>query len=188
MELQCVKETDHLLTYDTTWVAGYKCTSSVLYFSIVGFAILLQIARNFIWTKTSQATREALHEPVEGEGTCGACFSCGSTRMAYIRQLLFYTVLSMILYIINILLILGANLGILGAVLVGNLLGTWLSVALQKQDRARTATLLKTMVDDYDHLKKLKMWNEEEHGHIKRLEITKRKLRDFLDSENLSYL
>ena len=32
MNVQCVKETDHLLTYDTAWVAGYKCTSIELYF------------------------------------------------------------------------------------------------------------------------------------------------------------
>ena len=64
---------------------------------------------------------------MEGDGCFGACCSCGSSRMKYIRKLLFYTLLSMIMYIVNILLILGANLGILSAVLVGNLIGTWLS-------------------------------------------------------------
>ena len=37
------------------------------------------------------------------------------------------------------------------------------------------------------HIHTIRSW-QEEHAHIKRLEITKRKLRDFLDSENLSYL
>lgn len=176
----CIKETNHLLTYDTAWVAGYKCTSIALYFTILGLAVVLQIGRNFIWTKTSQATREALHEPVEGEGVFGACFSCSGKRMAYIRKLLLYTLVSMILYIINILLILGANLGILSAVLVGNLMGTWLSVSLQKQDRARTAISLKTMVDEYNNLIDKKMITLEEKEHLKTLMDTKALLRDFI--------
>lgn len=184
MNIQCVKETNHLLTYDTTWVAGYKCTSMTLYFTILGVAVLLQIARNFIWTKTSQATREALHEPIEGEGCFGACCSCNSARMAYIRQLLFYTVVSMILYIINILLILGANLGILGAVLLGNVLGTWLSVSLQKQDKARTATTLKTMIDEYYELRAKNMITMDEKKHLERLEEMKYLLRNFINGQS----
>lgn len=184
MDIQCVKETNHLLTYDTTWVAGYKCTSMYLYFTILGVAVLLQIARNFVWTKTSQATREALHEPIEGEGCFGACCSCNSARMAYIRLLLFYTVISMCLYIINILLILGANLGILGAVLLGNVLGTWLSVSLQKQDKARTATTLKTMIDEYYQLRSKNMITMEEKRHLERLEEMKFLMRNFINGQS----
>jgi hypothetical protein len=184
MNIQCIKETNHLLTYDTTWVAGYKCTSMYLYFSVLGVAVLLQIARNFVWTKTSQATREALHEPIEGEGCFGACCSCGSSRMAYIRQLLFYTVISMCLYIVNILLILGANLGILGSVLLGNVLGTWLSVSLQKQDKARTATTLKTMIDEYYELRAKNMITMEEKKHLERLEEMKFLLRNFINGQS----
>ena len=57
MNVQCVKETDHLLTYDTAWAAGYKCTSIELYFIILGVAVILQVCRNFIWTKTSYYKR-----------------------------------------------------------------------------------------------------------------------------------
>ena len=184
MNIQCIKESNHLLTYDTTYVAGYKCTSMYLYFTILGVAILLQIARNFIWTKTSQATREALHEPIEGEGCFGACCSCSSSRMAYIRLLLFYTLISMCLYIVNILLILGANLGILGAVLLGNVLGTWLSVSLQKQDKARTATTLKTMIDEYYELRAKNMITMEEKKHLERLEEMKFLMRNFINGQS----
>ena len=57
-ESMCIKESNHLLTYDTAWVAGYKCTSVTLYISILVIAVLLQVGRNFVWTKTSQATRK----------------------------------------------------------------------------------------------------------------------------------
>ena len=192
MNVQCVKETDHLLTYDTAWVAGYKCTSIELYFIILGVAVLLQVGRNFIWTKTSQATREALHEPVEGDGCFGACCSCGSSRMKYIRKLLFYTLLSMIMYIVNILLILGANLGILSAVLVGNLIGTWLSVSMQKQDKSRTSIELKTMIDDYNYLKNNeKLYgpdslSEEDVKHMVNIEDTRSAMQRFLMDTNMS--
>ena len=196
--MSCIKETNHLMTTDTTWIAGYKCTSPGLYVGICFLAVLLQIGRNFVWTKTSQATREALHEPVEGKGFFGACCSCSGKRMAYIRKLLLFTLLSMLMYIINILLILGANLGILASVLVGNLLGTWLSVSLQKQDKARTAISLKTMVHEYNQLLDIKKngrpstnsgtrisrsglkLTAEEKEHMETLNETRSLLRDFI--------
>jgi len=198
MSLTCEQETNHLMTMDTTWVAGYKCKSTGLYIGICFLAVLLQIGRNFIWTKTSQATREALHEPVEGKGFCGACCSCSSKRMAYIRKLLLYTLLSMLMYIVNILLILGANLGILTSVLVGNLMGTWLSISLQKQDKARMALSIKTMIDEYNQLIDIKQNGRsapnssgrvrrseskltvDEKEHLETLKATKELLREFV--------
>jgi hypothetical protein len=186
------------MTTDTTWVAGYKCTSSGLYVATCFLAVFLQIGRNFVWTKTSQATREALHEPVEGKGLFGACFSCSGKRMAYIRKLLMFTLISMLMYIVNILLILGANLGILGSVLIGNLLGTWLSVSLQKQDKARTAISLKTMLNEYNQLENIKQngrpaqnstrrisrnntkLTNEEKEHLETLKETRKLLKDFI--------
>lgn len=197
MSITCEKETNHLLTMDTTWIAGYKCTSTGLYIGVCFLAVFLQIGRNFIWTKTSQATREALHEPIEGRGMTNACCNCSSKRMYYIRKLLWFTLLSMFMYIVNIMLILGANLGILASVLIGNLLGTWLSVSLQKQDKARTAMSLKTMVHEYDELIKIQNsggvgtdslerrrrrvgLNKEEREHLKTLNDTRRKLKEFI--------
>ena len=197
MSITCEKETNHLLTMDTTWIAGYKCTSTGLYIGVCFLAIFLQIGRNFIWTKTSQATREALHEPIEGRGMANACCNCSSKRMYYIRKLLWFTLLSMFMYIVNIMLILGANLGILASVLIGNLLGTWLSVSLQKQDKTRTAMSLKTMVHEYEELIDIQNngrkdtdssqrrrrsvgLSKDEKDHLKTLEQTRKKLKQFL--------
>lgn len=167
-DLTCVKTSNSLLTFDTTYIAGYECKSEILYFCICGVAVLIQIGRNFVWTKNGQAMREALKTPI-------------SRRMGYIHTLLWYTLLSMLLYIGNILLILGSNLGILLSVLVGNLLGTYLSIAWQKSDKARTAQLLKTMVDEYNELNnRVGYLTAEEQKHLKNLKETQGALYNFL--------
>ena len=166
--MTCTKTSNSLLTFDTTYIAGYECVSEPLYFCICGVAILIQVGRNFVWTKNSQAMREALKTPI-------------SRRMGYIHTLLWYTLLSMLLYIGNILLILGSNLGILLSVLIGNLLGTYLSIAWQKADKARTAQLLKTMVDEYNELEKRAGYlTGEERIHLKNLKETQGALYNFL--------
>ena len=80
--------------------------------------------------------------------------------------------------------ILGANLGILGAVLLGNVLGTWLSVSLQKQDKARTATTLKTMIDEYYELRAKNMITMEEKKHLERLEEMKFLMRNLINGQS----
>tara|TARA_A100001015_G_C14846418_1_gene654643 strand:- start:277 stop:810 length:534 start_codon:yes stop_codon:yes gene_type:complete len=168
----CLKESNHLLTLDTTYVAGYKCTSVGLYIFVLFIAIGVQVGRNLIWTKSSQASREALHEPK------------GPKRSKLITKLLLLSLLSFMLYIVNILLILGANLGILASVLIGNLVGVYISFSRQKQDKARTSIELKTMVEEYEDIftsKKLTPeQDKQEQEHKKQLEATRDALRRFL--------
>lgn len=186
----CIENSNNLLTVDTSWIAGYECKSTALYVTLLFVTIGLQIASNYIWVAHAQATREALHEQIGSKGRCH-----------YTGALLWYTLLSMVIYICNILLILGANLGVLCAVLIGNLLGTWLSVAHQSMDRSRTAMLIKTMVAEYDDLVQHKQHvqqfvvgglkldvvqpcqdtlTEEQQQHLATLEETRTALREFL--------
>ena len=165
----CVRQSNNLLTVDTTHIAGYECTSGWLYAGVCVIAILIQIGQNFIYTKASQATREALHEPQ------------GDERTPYIVRLLWYTFLQMMLYICNILLILGGNLGILSCVLVGNLAGTYLSLREEKADKARTAIQLTTMIKQYNDLvTNGRCLTDEDRSHLQSLEETKALLRSFM--------
>jgi len=186
----CIENSNNLLTVDTSWIAGYECKSTALYVILLFITIGLQIASNYIWVANAQATREALHEQIGSKGRCH-----------YTGALLWYTLLSMVIYICNILLILGANLGVLCAVLIGNILGTWLSVTHQSMDRSRTAMLVKTMVAEYDdlvkrqrHVRQLVVGGlrlgvvqscqgaltEEQQQHLAILEETRTALRNFV--------
>lgn len=168
----CERQSSNLFTVDTTHIAGYDCHSGWLYAGVCIIAVLVQIGQNFIYTKASQATREALHEPQ------------GDERTPYIVRLLWYTFLNMMLYIFNILLILGGNLGILVCVLIGNLAGTYLSLREEKADKARTAIQLTTMIKQYNDLVATqsngRCLTDEDRSHLQSLEETKALLRSFI--------
>ena len=61
MNVTCEEKSDLLLRYDLTYIAGYECTSVGLYITILFVACIIQVARNFLWTKSAQASREALY-------------------------------------------------------------------------------------------------------------------------------
>lgn len=140
-DITCVQQSDHLLTTSSTYVAGFRCESVGLYWGTCVLAIFLQIGSNYIYVKSSQATREALHEQTD-------------KRSPYVWKLVGFTLISMAIYIVNILLILGANIGILVSVLIGNVAGTVISVVSEKSDKARTAIELVTMIKEFNELVK----------------------------------
>jgi len=173
----CVRQSNNLLTVDTTHIAGYECTNVWLYILVCFTAIAIQIGQNFIYTKASQATREALHEPQ------------GKERAPYIVRLLWYTFIQMMLYIANILLILGGNLGILGCVLIGTLLGTYLSMKEEKADKARTAIQLTTMVKQYreiDARRNQFPLTPDDQKHWEQLVEAKRLLKEYLNENTVN--
>lgn len=173
-DMTCVKQSDHLLTTSTTYVAGYRCESVALYWSTCALAIALQIGSNYIYVKSSQATREALHE---GDA---------KDRMQYVWKLVGFTLISMAIYIVNILLILGANIGVLISVLIGNIIGTVVSVLSEKADKARTAIEIVTMIKEYKSLDgkdKAERTNDEKN-HLEMIEKAREELNMFLSINN----
>lgn len=174
-DITCTKQSDHLLTTSTTYVAGYRCESVGLYWGTCVLAILLQIGSNYIYVKSSQATREALHEK-NGE------------RTKYVWKLVGFTLISMAIYIANILLILGANIGILVSVLIGNVAGTVISVISEKSDKARTAIELVTMIKEFEDLKTrvsgdaCKGLNCDEKEHLDMIHKAQDSLRKFINA------
>ena len=171
-EMTCVKQSDHLLTTSTTYVAGYRCESVALYWSTCVLAVALQIGSNYIYVKSSQATREALHEDSQN-------------RTQYVWKLVGFTLLSMAIYIVNILLILGANIGILISVLIGNIIGTVVSVISEKADKARTAIELVTMVKEYNMLKKKTSMTTDERSHLTMIRKAQASLNELLADVDL---
>ena len=81
----------------------------------------------------------------------------------------------------NVLLILGSNLGILGSILVGNMIGTYLSMSWQKADKTRLGTQLITMVHEYKELLSRRgILSPEERIYLKRLETSRELLSEFV--------
>ena len=174
----CIERQSNFINWSTTVIAGYECEAAWLYWCVWFFAIFLQILRNMIWTRSGQAQRMALHHPI------------GSPeRWQYIRTLLVYTVISMLLYIASFLLIVGANLGILLAILIGNVTGVYYSMTNQKKDaKTRLEPEMLHMLSDYKNIEdelssKVKL-TEEEETELADLRQLKKELNNFLSRKS----
>ena len=170
----CTSGESNFLTFDTTVIAGYTCNSVAIYILIWVVALIIQIARNFVWTQTSQVSRLALRYPV------------GSTeRSFYIRQLLIHTLISFVLYIFSFLLIIGANLGILIAVLIGNLLGVYISMNRQQKDATPSISVeMVDMLKEWDTIENNKNLSGEQRKELDELRILRQELLNFLKASD----
>ena len=110
----------NLFDTSTTTLFGSVCNNSAMFWIVCLLAVLIQIGRNILWIKNSQATREALKE---------------KSNERNLVPLMMYTFANTSLYIFSILVILGGNLIVLLAVLVGNLIGVALSMSEQDADK-----------------------------------------------------
>lgn len=174
----CIERESNFINWSTTVIAGFECEAAWLYWCVWIFAIFLQILRNIIWTRSGQAQRMALHYPIGS-----------SERSQYIRTLLVYTVISMLLYIASFLLIVGANLGILLAILIGNVTGVYYSMTNQKKDaKTRLEPEMLHMLSDYKNIEgelagKIKL-TEEEETELADLRRLKKELSNFLNHKS----
>ena len=121
---QMCHEFSHSFTdFSSSYIVGYKCDSVGLFIAIVLAAVALVVGQNVLATKEGQASRLAL---TTRKGS--------KERGQIIWTLLWYTFLSSVLGTVHVLLVVGANVAVLGALMVGNLLGVWWSYHEQKAD------------------------------------------------------
>ncbi len=149
---------NNLFDTSKTNLFGSVCTSNVMFWIVCLLAILIQIGRNILWIKNSQATREALKE---------------KSARRNLFPLMMYTLASTILHILSILVILGGNLIVLGAIMIGNLLGVALSMSEQDADKERMTTALKNMQCRWDTLNSSDKLTEEERKEYEELKNIK---------------
>ncbi|MAD25299.1 MAG: hypothetical protein CMO44_14120 [Verrucomicrobiales bacterium] len=105
------------------------CTSIELFWIFVVASFLIQLGRNWVWVKNSQASREALNTKVGSDD-----------RAALVWWLMAYTLISFVLHIANFLLMVGGNVWFLSAILLGNLIGTYVFMTYQPSDRHKIDT------------------------------------------------
>ena len=120
---------------DYDWLGGLNaqilndCTEVWLFIFLVFVSLFIQVGRNQVWIWNTQASREALNTKI------------GSPeRSNLVAKLMWYTLLSFVLYIINFLLIVGGNVWFLAAILAGNLFGTWWGMRNQSADKHKIDT------------------------------------------------
>jgi len=173
----CVSNDSHLLSYDKTYIAGYSCTSSVLFFFINVLAIGLQVLRNVMWTKSSQVQRLALKDDAYSEN-----------RWSKTKTLLWYTLIQYILYVVSFLLIVGGNLIILFSVGLGNLLGVYYSMRRQEADTpVQIENEMVSMLDDYDDLSSKKTLTAQQEREMVEMKRLRDELRKFLTERSSNY-
>ena len=90
-------------------------------------ALALQIAANFIWIQSSQASRELLQKP---KNQRGSAFDFNSP----LGRNVLWTIVSTIIWIGRIILVMGSNIYIFIIVLLGNVIGVIWTNSRQKRD------------------------------------------------------
>lgn len=120
----CVEQTHDFWQHHEALLAGYKCTSDVIFYLVLASGVLIVLAQNYIGTRDGQASRRALTLPKHSR-----------ERDVVIRELLVYTFAQSVLSTVHILLVVGLNFYVLLALMAGNVLGTYLSFRSQKQDK-----------------------------------------------------
>ena len=142
-----------------THLFGNECDGTGMFVIVCILAILIQIARNVIWVKNSQATREALK------------MDRVKRNRRIILNLLFYTFASTALYIFSILIILGGNMVVLFCVLLGNLLGVAFSISEQDADKERLSTAIAKLKCTWEELSSKERTKEEDTKYKEMIEI-----------------
>ena len=146
----CSSEESSLFQTDKTNLFGNECNSNVIFWLVCALAVMIQIARNILWIKNSQATRHAL--------------KVNSSQRSFhlLFPLLTYTFISTSLSIFYILIILGGNMIILTFILIGNLIGVALSMSEQDADKERLATAMLHLKCQWDKLSNKENLTKEE--------------------------
>jgi cell division protein FtsB len=141
-------------------------------------AIVIQVVRNILWTKTSQTQRMALLQRAKSP-----------ERWRETSRLLWYTAASYTLYVISFLLLLSANLFILIAVGGGNILGVYYSMETQTQDAVvQLDEEMVGMLSSYDNLSNKKSnLTKEEEKEMAEMKLLKKDLMLFLGSQRSSH-
>lgn len=120
----CHEVTHDFFQHSEALIAGFKCENEYVFAGVLVVAVIIVLLQNFIATKDGQASRRALTLPKKSK-----------ERDAVIRKLLVFTFLQSLLSTVHILLVVGLNLYVLLALMLGNLVGVWLSYRSQEQDK-----------------------------------------------------
>ena len=145
---------NNLFDMTQTTLFGSVCHSSLMFWIVCILAVMIQVARNKLWIKNSQATREALKEK-------------RSERR--LTPIMVYTLANTSLYILSILVILGGNIIVLFCILLGNIIGVFMSLSEQDADKERMTTALLNIQCRWEKLDNADLLSKEEEKEYQEL-------------------
>lgn len=131
----CEEFSHAFFDHGTSYIVGYQCRSTALFIGIVLAAFGLVILQNILATKDAQSSRAAL---LTKKGS--------PERNKIIWTLLWYTFLSSLLGTLHVLLVIGANVYVLAALLLGNLAGVAFSYHEQQADEHDNSADLRALL------------------------------------------
>lgn len=108
-------------------ILSYEIPGEGWFVLMLIIALVLQIAANFIWIQSSQATRELLQKPISERGNALDFNSLMGRNVMW-------TIISTIVWIIRIIMVMGSNIYIFIVVLIGNVIGVIWTNSKQKRD------------------------------------------------------
>lgn len=126
-----------LSLFDTeVHIFGYDCTAAWVFPFLIIFTILLKIYQNYVWGQLGQAQRVALqHSKRE--------------RLPYVWDIVRKEALSTSLGLISIILVLGFNVWVMIAIVIGNLVGVYRTYTKLTKDSHSTAHDLVEMLEKH---------------------------------------
>ena len=111
------------LCYDSFNIVGEEIKGEGWFFLMIFIGICLQIVSNFIHLHRNQLTRETLKEEKGSD-----------TRTNYVGKSVLWSFISTILWIVRVVLIIGNNIWIFIAILIGNVIGHYWALTVQEAD------------------------------------------------------
>jgi len=102
----------------------------------------LQFVANVLWLKTSQISRQLLQTDLPSKKCCAHRPLCNEDMWSSVA----FTILSTLVWIVRILLLIGNNIYIFIAILIGNVLGVWFTQVTEKKDKAHLANSIESML------------------------------------------
>ena len=111
------------LCYDSFNIVGEEIKGEGWFFLMIFIGLWLQIASNFIHLHRNQLTRETLKEARDSP-----------QRKIYVGKSVLWSFISTLLWIIRVVLIIGNNIWIFIAILIGNVIGHYWALTVQEAD------------------------------------------------------
>jgi len=108
-------------------ILSYIISGEGWFIVMLMLALALQVAANFIWIQSSQATRELLQKPIDERGS-----PFNFSTLAGVNVM--WTIISTLVWIVRITLVMGSNIYIFIVVLIGNVIGVIWTNSRQKRD------------------------------------------------------
>lgn len=155
--MSCIARYSTTLFSREVHILGYDCSADWVFYALLAFTIALKIYQNKIWAEMGQAQRLALQYDEKVRGP-------------YVWALVRKEAVSTTLGLVSIVLVLGTNVWVMAAIVLGNLWGVHRTYSRMTKDSHSTAHDILEML----HQHEIKPTNQSRRLIIKLQDILKK--------------